>query len=171
MEAGNKTEQGIVRLGRILGAHGIRGWVKVRSDTEPPEAVLRYQPWLVGENLRTLVVREASESGGGLRVALEGVTDRTAAEALSGMDIAVLRGQLPEPPENQYYWTDLIGCVVTTVEGALLGEVTEMIETGANDVMRIDGDRERLVPFVPGRYVRHVDLDNRRIEVAWDPEF
>ncbi|MEJ8567573.1 ribosome maturation factor RimM [Elongatibacter sediminis] len=161
----------LVRLGRIAGPHGVRGWIKVRSDTEPPEAILQYQPWLVGPDRREMRVADVAPKGRSLRIALEGIDDRNAAEALVGADIAVPRDRLPPLPQDRYYWADLVGCTVVTADERVLGEVVEMIETGANDVMRVRGDRERLVPFVPEIYVSSVDLEARRVEVNWDPEF
>jgi len=79
--------------------------------------------------------------------------------------------QLPETVENEYYWSDLEGLDVHTTKGEVLGRVERLMETGANDVLVIRGDRERLVPFVQGQYVIRVDLEAGLIVVDWDPEF
>lgn len=102
---------------------------------------------------------------------IEGISDRDAAESLAGRKIAVYRDQLPDLPDSHYYWTDLIGLSVYNLDGLDLGSIKEMIATGANDVMRVQGDRERLIPFIQGEYVRQVDLVARRIVVNWDPDF
>lgn len=171
MTAGGDTDADVVRLGRIAGAHGIKGWVKVRSNTEPGEAILDYQPWLIGPELKETEVRQGSTHGAWILAELEGVTDRDAAEALAGHDIAARRSQLPALPADRFYWTDIVGSTVVTTEGVNLGTLVDLMETGAHDVMRVRGDRERLIPFVVDRYVRSVDLDAKRIEVDWDPEF
>lgn len=171
MAAGQAANGAIVRLGRIVAAHGIRGWVKVRSDTEPRDAILEYVPWLVGMPLRPLRVCDGMSHGSSVLAALEGIEDRATAESLIGQDIAVARGQLPELPPGRYYWADLLGSSVVTEDGVVLGTLSRMLETGANDVMCVRGERERLIPFVTGRYVRQVDADGKRIVVDWDPDF
>jgi 16S rRNA processing protein RimM len=158
-------------VGRIAGAHGIKGWVKIVSDTEPAESILAYQPWLLGPDRIEVRVQQGSSGGKWVLAAIDGITDRAAAEALAGQDIAVRRAQFPELPRGRYYWSDLLGCSVVTVAGVELGTVRDMIETGANDVMLVRGERERLIPFVMGHYVCSVDLDAKRIEVDWDPDF
>jgi 16S rRNA processing protein RimM len=102
---------------------------------------------------------------------LEGTDDRTQAEGLTGRQIAVYRDQFPDLPEDEYYWTDLLGLSVVLEDGRELGTLENMLATGANDVMVVRGERERLIPFVPGRYVKRVDVDGRRVVVDWDPDF
>ncbi len=171
MVRGREKENEFVRVGQVTSAHGVRGWIKVRSDTEPPEAILNYQPWLLGPGRTAVNVSEASERGGALLVLLDGVSDRSGAESLAGTEIAVLRRQFPDLPPGRYYWADLVGCEVVSVNGEPFGQIAEMVETGANDVMRVRGDRERLIPFVTDRYVQSVDLEAGRIVVDWDPDF
>jgi len=96
---------------------------------------------------------------------------REQAATLVGSQIFVSRDQLPATAEDEYYWSDLEGLEVKTTSGELLGRVEKLMETGANDVLVIRGNREHLVPFVPGQYVKHVDLEGGMIEVDWDPEF
>lgn len=86
-------------------------------------------------------------------------------------EIAVHRNQLTNAEPGEYYWVDLIGLKVVTLLGQELGEVSHLLETGANDVLVITGTRERLIPFVHGDVVRKIDLDNRLMTVDWDPEF
>jgi 16S rRNA processing protein RimM len=99
------------------------------------------------------------------------VNDRDEARVLVGADIAVDRCQLPALAKDEYYWNDLVGFDVVTQNGASLGRVTGLMETGANDVLVVSGDRERLVPFIRNRVVLEVDAEARRIEVDWDPDF
>ncbi len=101
---------------------------------------------------------------------LDGVTDRDAAAALAGCDVGVARDALPALDDGEYYWSDLIGLEVRSVDGVALGTVARMMETGANDVLVVDGERERLVPYLPGRVVRSVDLEAGTIEVDWHVE-
>lgn len=161
----------VVVLGHITGAHGIKGWIKLHSDTDPREEIFNHQPWLLGSGLRLTEVKQGRRQGKLLVAELSGVSDRDAAESLQGTQIAVYRDQLPELPDSQYYWADLIGLKVYNEDDVLLGTVKAMMATGANDVMVVAGDRERLVPFVPGQYVNRVDLDRGSVQVNWDPDF
>jgi 16S rRNA processing protein RimM len=160
-----------VLLGRISGAHGIRGWVKVHSDTDPRDAIFDYQPWQVGEKRQLVRIISGRIQGKYLVAELEGVSDRESAESLAGQQIVVFREQLPKLPDTQYYWSELIGLRVFGSTGQDLGVVTEMIATGANDVMRVRGERERLVPFIYGVYVSEVDVAAGRMVVNWDADF
>jgi len=160
----------IVQLGYIAGVHGVKGWVKVHSWTQPMDAILEYRPWLVGEELEAVELLDGRPQGKTLVAQLPGVNDPEAARAWVGRTIAVPRDQLPEPPQDQFYWSDLVGLEVRTAGGESLGRVASLIETGAHDVLVVRGDRERLIPFVPGRYVQRVALDEGLVEVDWDPE-
>lgn len=135
------------------------------------EAILQYQPWLLGEEKKPVKIEDGRVQGKGLAVLLPGFEDREQAAALVGTQIFVGRDQLPATAKNEYYWSDLEGLEVKTTLGQSLGRVAKLMETGANDVLVVRGDRERLVPFVQGQYVTRVDLEGGVIEVDWDPEF
>ena len=171
MDANLATQREVVLLGRITGAHGIRGWVKVHSDTDPRDAIFNYQPWLVGAGHVPVQIVQGREQGKYLVAQLDGVNDRTGAEGLAGQDIAVFRDQLPDLPDTQFYWADLSGLKVIDRDGTELGVIREMLATGANDVMVVQGDREQLIPFVWGDCVLAVDLDKGQVTVDWDPGF
>lgn len=162
-----------VLLGRIVGVFGVEGWVKLHSFTEPRENIFRYKPWTLrgpaGES--TVDTPQGRAQGKGVVARLSGIDDRDAAAALVGTEIWVPREALPRPRQGEYYWTDLEGMAVRTVEGVDLGRVSHLFATGANDVMVVQGDRERLIPFVVGLQVVAVDVDARCIEVDWDPAF
>lgn len=158
-------------LGHVAGAHGVSGWVKIHSRTEPREAIFDYEPWVVGEEREPVRVLQGTKHGNRLIALLDKADSREQAEALIGRPIAIRREQLPEPAAGQYYWADLEGLKVRLADGRELGVVERMLATGANDVMVVRGERERLIPFVPGRYVTDVDLDDGVIVVDWDPEF
>ena len=158
-------------LGYISAVHGIKGWVKVHSWTRPMEAILDYQPWLLGEDKRPVKIVDGRKQGKGLAALLPGIEDREQAATLVGSQIFVRRDQLPATAEDEYYWSDLEGLDVHTTKGEVLGRVERLMETGANDVLVILGEREHLVPFIQGQYVIRVDLEDGLIEVDWDPEF
>ena len=163
----------LVVLGRISGLFGLRGELKVNSFTEPPEGICEYMPWLLKRgNLVTehKVATGRRRGNAGVVVTLEGVADREGAQALIGAEIAVRRAQLPPPEDGRHYWIDLEGLKVVTEAGVVLGEVSHLFETGANDVIVVRGDRERLLPYVP-QVVKDVDLAARLMRVDWDPEF
>jgi len=158
-------------VGRVAGAWGIKGWVRVESFTEEPADILDYRPWLVEADGHWRAMRVAEYRAGRipLVVRLEDVNDRDAARALTGTRIAVDPGTLPRLPEGTYYWKDLRGLRVVTVDGAELGRVRTLMETGANDVLIVDGERERLIPWIPD-VIREVDLDGGLLRVNWHPD-
>lgn len=153
--------------------YGVKGWVRVFSYTAPRESILEYSPWLLRRDGRweSYEVEEARRHGKGVVARLAGIDDRDAAVALMGADIAVFREQLGELEAGEYYWTDLEGLEVVTTGGTTLGVIDHLVETGANDVMVVKGERERLLPFVKPDVVREVDLVSGRVVVDWDPEF
>lgn len=171
MSVQDSRQDPIVPLGYISGVHGIQGWVKVHSWTDPREAILDYQPWLVGEERTPVRIRAGRRSGKTVIVALPDVDDREKALDLVRKEIAVRRSQLPGLPKGEFYWTDLEGLLVVTTGGLELGRIARMMETGAHDVMVVEGEGQMLIPFVPGRYVKRVDLETGCVEVDWDPDF
>jgi 16S rRNA processing protein RimM len=163
-----------VILGKITGLYGVRGWVKVYSHTEPRANIVKYSPWLIrkpGADWQEITVRSGKAHGKGVVAQLQGVNDRDQAAQLMGAEIAVPRSQLPAAAEGEYYWADLVGLHVVNLEGVELGKVSHLMETGANDVLVVKGERERLIPFLQPDVVTEVDLDTGRIQVDWDPEF
>ncbi len=123
-----------------------------------------------GEETKTLDVHGRLQ-GRIVLAKLAGVETREDAEAYIGDKIYIRPEQLPALGEGEYYWSDLIGMEVESVQAEALGRVDEMLETGADDVMVIKGDRERLIPFVIDDIVREVDLNRRRIIVDWQPDY
>lgn len=162
-----------VVLGRVSGLFGVRGWVKVFSGTDPREGILDYSPWQlrVRDSWRDMKVEAGQRHGNNVVVKLSGVDDRDAAAALLEAEIAVWRKQLPRAKDDEIYWTDLEGLSVRTEAGLALGTVDHLLETGANDVLVVKGERERLIPFVRGEVVKQIDLERRVLVVDWDPEF
>lgn len=159
-----------ILIGRIAGVYGIKGWVKIVSYTRPIEQILAYSPWYIQRPgaLQALIVREKA-AGKSLRVALEGITDRDLARELVGSDIYIKRHQLEDLPEGQYYWADLIGLQVVNTDSRILGILEDIYETGANDVLVVQGGGQRhLIPLVWERYLLDVDLEQGIIRVDWE---
>ena len=165
--------EGMLVLGRISGLYGVQGWVKIYSFTDPRENILHYGRWRLLRNgqWQTAKVVEGKRHGKGVIARLDLFDDRERAREYIGAEIAVPRDALPPLPFGEYYWADLEGLRVETVEGVDLGVVDHLMETGANDVLVVEGERTRLVPFVQGSVVTSVDLDSGVIRVDWDPEF
>jgi 16S rRNA processing protein RimM len=151
----------------------VKGWVKVRSYTEPAEGILQYREWRIGSprgGVRTVRPVEGRRHGKLVVARIEGVVDREAAAALTHSEVSVLRSELPAAGDGQYYLADLVGCDVVTTGGHPLGRLDHFVETPANPVMVVVGEREHWLPLVPG-HVKGVDLGARRIVVDWDPDF
>ncbi|MBI1733326.1 MAG: 16S rRNA processing protein RimM [Gammaproteobacteria bacterium] len=163
-----------VVVGKIRGIYGVRGWFKVFSYTRPRENLLRFDPWMIQGPSGWVPCRVvgSGRSGGELTVQLDLAQTRTGAQKWIGMEIAIRRDQLPRLPAGQYYWSDLVGLRVRSRSGVEFGRVTELLETGANDVLAVAGAMGRiLIPFVPGRIVDSVDIAAGVILVDWDPEY
>ena len=161
-----------VKLGRVLGAAGLRGWLKVQSYTDPPENLLQHQVWELSDRegrRAPYTVAEAAFDGRWIRARLAGIEDRDAAQVLRGRDIEVARSALPPTAPREYYRDDLIGLRVCTRAGAELGRVSHFVEAPATAVMVVRGVREHWVPAVP-RYLLRVDLGRGEIEVDWPEE-
>lgn len=164
-----------VLVGRIVGLYGVHGWLKIESWTEPRLGIFAYQPWVLGaapnEEVSIAGVTGRAQ-GKGMVAQLPGIELREQAAALVGRDIYVARSALPPPATGEYYWTDLEGLAVFTLEGHALGRVNHLFATGANDVLVVrDDERERLIPFAQGPVVKSVDLATQRMLVDWDPDF
>lgn len=160
-----------VALGYISAVHGIKGWVKVHSWTRPMEAIFNYQPWLLGEEQKPVKIVDGRKQGKGLAALLPGIADREQAMLWVGQQISVNRDQMPATGKDEYYWSDLEGLEVHTLKGEVLGRVDRLMETGANDVLIIRGEREHLIPFIQGQFVMNIDLAGGRMDVDWDPDF
>ena len=168
-----KSTDSPIFLGRVSGLFGVRGWVKVFSETSPRENILRYDEWILRSNTaeRNCKVKQGKRQGKNVIALLEGVDDRTAAEALLGAEIFIRPDQLENLQSDEYYWSDLIGCRVINQQQEELGEVDHLLETGANDVMIVKRHgKEQLIPFVDP-WIVSVDIESRQIVVDWESDF
>jgi 16S rRNA processing protein RimM len=140
----------MVVMGRVTAPHGVLGWVRVQAFTEARDGLAEYPVWWLrgSDGWVRWKVEAVARHSQGLAAKLEGCDDRDAAEELAKLDIAVPRDALPETGAEEYYWADLIGLEVLNVQGEPLGTVVNLIATGANDVLVVQGDRERLIPFI-----------------------
>jgi len=167
------SSDALITLGTINGVYGVQGWVKVYSFTSPIENILKYKSWQLSQKNQNKTVRVESgkKHGKGIIAKLEGYNDRDQAAALLKSEIRVSKSLLPELPSGEYYWTDLIGLRVTNLANIDFGIVDHLFETGANDVMVVKGESERLIPFVQGQYIKEIDLKLGTVLVDWPEDF
>ncbi len=185
-----QDEAGLIVIGKIVGVHGIKGWLKILSFTRPRENIFNYGPWLIKRRLvkQSLVKQNISiplgnewqemellggkRQGKGLIASLEGITDRNEAMILVGSELAIDRDKLPAPKEGEFYWHDLINMQVINQQDEILGVVTELLETGANDVLVVEADKQRyLIPYVQDVYIKDIDTEQGVIQVDWQSDF
>ena len=168
------ASQRLIAVGRLHGAFGVRGEVKLESYTDPLRAIAGYQPWILRDARgveRACEGVRVREGGKGLIATLPGIADRDAADALRGTDVLVPRSALPPPAPGEYYWVDLEGLRVVNLEGADFGAVSHLFSTGANDVLVAVGERERMIPFLQPDVIRNVDFAAGVVTVDWDADF
>lgn len=173
--AENASPERVV-MGSLTSPYGVKGWLKVYSHTSPMEGILEYDRWTVDKDgvERVYEVLQGRRQGKGLVVQLAGVASREAAEALGGATIKLATDELPRLSAGEYYWYQLEGLKVTTIDGVELGRVDHLLETGANDVLVVKGGpdgKERLLPFLPDEVIERIDLETGEMRVDWDPEF
>jgi 16S rRNA processing protein RimM len=177
-----------VEVGRIIGAFGVQGGLKIKPISAEPQALFSSKRWFLQASdtprppgakaalpLPALLrVKQARDHGEGVVATVHEIEDRDAAQALAGARIFVPRASFPTPGEGEFYWVDLIGLDVVNRQGLVLGTVVGLIETGPHCVLRLqpaDADaEERLIPFVDA-YVDGVDLPGKRISVDWEADY
>jgi 16S rRNA processing protein RimM len=159
-------------MGRIVAPFGVRGSLKVEPYTAAANGLLAYPKWWIGDRSgwEQRTVAEARVQGGMVVARIEGCDDRDTAAALRGRSVGVSRPQLPATQANEYYWVDLIGLKVVNESGREFGDVVRILETGANDVLVVQGERERLIPFI-AEVIGTIDLQAGRMRVNWDADY
>jgi len=161
----------LMQLGFVGAPFGVRGWIKLRSHTDPPERLLEHRSLRIGRGdaWQSYRIEASGRSGGALTVKLAGVEDRDQAQALRGAQICVARSELPQRDDKDFYRADLIGCEVVNLEGIGLGVVQHFIESPAQVLMVVRGAQEFWIPAVT-QHLRRVDLAARRVVVDWNAE-
>lgn len=162
----------LVVMGRVAGAYGVKGWIRLQVFTERVDGLLDYPRWwLHGERgWEPADVEAGAAHGRALLAKLRGCDDREDAAARRGCEVAVPRAELPPAAEGEYYWSDLEGMQVGNLRGEALGVVAGLLETGANQVLVVRGERERLIPFV-GPVVKSVDVARGELLVDWEADY
>ena len=159
-------------MGYIAGAFGVKGWVKLQPLTAEPQNLLDYAGWWIedGAGWQYRKVERAEVHDRTVAAKLQGCDDRDVAVRYRGRQVAVPRAEFPQAGENEFYWADLVGLKVVNAEGEDLGTVSRVFETGANDVLVVEGERERLIPFTE-EVVSKVDLAGKLILVNWGADY
>lgn len=167
----SEDSSALIQLGTVGAPYGVRGWIKLRSHTDPPERLLEHRNLRIGRDgaWQSYRIEDSGRSGGALTVKLAGVGDRDQAQALRGAKVCVPRSELPQRDEKDFYRADLIGCNVVNLDGIELGAVRHFLETPAQVLMVVRGSREFWIPAVT-RYLRRVDLQARRVVVDWNAD-
>ncbi|MCL4168023.1 UNVERIFIED_CONTAM: hypothetical protein GTU68_008320 [Idotea baltica] len=169
----NAETDSLVVMGRIVAPYGVKGWVKVLPSTELIDGLLDYKTWQIGKDndWRAIKLKSGKVHNDVLVVKLEGVNDRDAAFACKGQQVAVPRGSLPTlDDDTEFYWSDLIGLAVKNQQNVDFGQVADVLETGANDVIVVKGEVDRLIPFTEQAVIA-VDLEKQTMLVDWDADF
>ena len=171
-----ETSEEFVPVGKISGAFGVQGWMKIFSFTEPRNNILKYSPIYISRKGEWIEVKVSGGrvQGKGVVIGLVDVTDRDQVLALIGSELAIKKAQLKPTNKDEFYWSDLIGLTVVNVKDEQLGQVTSLLETGANDVLVVQNKQtntEQLVPFVMDKVVQLVDMDNKLIKVDWELDY
>ena len=173
-----------IEVGRIQDAWGVKGWFRVLPHSADPQALFSCKRWFIlpserGEKTFTgvlkLAIREAKTHSDSVVATAQAIDDRSAAETLKGARIFISRSSFPTVDKDEFYWVDLIGLNVVTREGIQLGEVKELLSTGAQTVLVMEYElegktQERMIPFV-ANFVDDVDLSARKITVDWQPDY
>ncbi len=152
----------------------MRGWVRVYSFTQPRENIIQYKPWYLRRDngdWREAELEQGRAHGKGVVARLADCADRDQAQLLMGYEIGIREDRLPTLRPGEHYWKDLVGLQVLNIDGEDFGKVDHLLETGANDVLVVKGERQRLVPFVMKQVIVEVDLEQGLIRVDWDKDF
>ena len=171
----------MIVLGRIIGPFGVHGWVKVHAFGDDPDAWSTMPQWWLSAKAdaepgkwQPYALSEATLHGKGLVARLERVGDRSAAEAIAGLYVGAPREALPQTAADEYYWADLVGLDVVNTQGERLGKVSELLSSGANEVLCVrDGEHERLLPFVAHvvKRVERLEGGGGVISVDWGADW
>jgi len=166
----DNAESDYLVVGKMGSTYGVQGWLKILSYTEKVNNILGFDPWYIedGVNWKAVHIEESREHGKGIIVKFAGLNNPETARLWSGKKIAILRSQLPALPKNEYYWSDLKNLTVIDQHGKTLGKIIYLIETGSNDVLVVKGDKEYAIPYLPGRVVKDINLDDGVMHVDWE---
>ncbi|WWO97252.1 MAG: ribosome maturation factor RimM [Candidatus Dasytiphilus stammeri] len=163
-------------LGKIGSAYGVRGWIKLISFTQNKKNIFFYQPWFIINEYYCnqwikIELEKWYEKPHGFIIKLKGINDREKAKKFNNYDIMIESSQLPTLEEGEYYWKDIIGCVIITADGNQLGKVVRLFSTISYDIMVVKVNRykikEILIPFIKNKVVSKINLISKFISITW----
>ncbi|MCK5898458.1 MAG: ribosome maturation factor RimM [Methylococcales bacterium] len=162
----------MITLGKISGVFGVQGALKIFSFTHPNENILNYPTWILEKDDKQteVIVVRGKRQGKAIVARLKNISDRDEALTLVGSEIKIHKSSLPATEKDEYYWHDLIGLNVETLEGIVLGKVDSILETGANDVLIVKGEKECLIPFLQPQVIVNINLQTGLMRVDWDSD-
>ncbi|CAD83693.1 16S rRNA processing protein [Candidatus Blochmanniella floridana] len=175
----NSTPINPIVIGRIKGAYGILGWVKILSFTEKIEDIFVYNPWFIFFRSKWKVIKLEYwrlMNNKNYIVKFFNVSDRNHAMALSQHNLVVESIQFPKLyNKDEYYWKDIIGCKIMTINGKCLGRVISIIDTKAHDILVVRSEEygftkyvDCLIPFILKKIIKDVDLIKNIVVVDWE---
>jgi 16S rRNA processing protein RimM len=159
-------------IGQINGLFGVQGWVKIFSHSYPRKNILTYKPWHIKVDgvWTTLEFVKGRVQGKTIVAQLKAVDNREVAQNYIGTDLYIEKSQLPKLRKGEYYWDELIGLEVSNTNSVVLGKIAYMVDTGANNVMVINGKKEHWVPYIKP-FLISIDMNTKKILVDWDEDF
>lgn len=160
-------------IGRFGRPHGIKGFVTVHSFTEPRDNILRYTNWhvFINSNWQPIKLLCAEVQSKSIIAQVEGYPERETVARLTNIEIAVQKEQLEELQSGEYYWHQLMGMDVVNAKGEPFGKVIDILPTGSNDVLVVQGEKRHLIPYLPGKFILEVNSNQQLITVDWDMDF
>ena len=163
---------GKIKTGRFGKTHGIKGWLRIISFTDPPEKIFTYQPWYIKKEQQWQQVHfeNNQQHGKSYIVKLPNIDTPETAQSYVNLDIWIDHQQLPKLPKGEYYWSDLEGLQVINQSDQILGTVNHLMATGANDVLVVKNGKKHLIPYIDDVIIK-VDLKEQVIRVNWDADF
>ena len=156
---------GRILIGKISGCFGVKGWLKVFSYSNPRENIVSYNNWIIDNKLFESI--QAKKQGKLIVAKLVGIDDKDAAQAMIGQKIEIEKQQLAQLDDGHYYWHDLEGLEVSNTNGIAFGQLESVLETGANDVIFVKGERTRVIPYILDTVILKVDLEQKTMLVDW----
>lgn len=167
------NQENWIIVGRFGRPHGIKGFVTVHSFTEPRDNILRYTDWhaYIDKKWQPIKLLNLEVQNKSIIAQIEGYPEREIVARLTNIEIAVQRDQLDELKSGEYYWHQLIGMNVVNSKGESFGKVTEIIPTGSNDVLVVEGEKRHLIPYLPGQFILDINNSQQLITVDWDLDF
>ncbi|MBT3993940.1 MAG: ribosome maturation factor RimM [Gammaproteobacteria bacterium] len=161
-----------INIGKVIGLHGVKGWLKILSFSSPPENIFNYKSLIISNKYINQIfhIEDSRKQGKKILIKLDNIDDRTSAESLKESDIYIQRSDLPHLSEDTYYWEDLLGFNVFNQNNIKIGNVDSFIETGSNDVLIVKTTKNKniLIPFIMNKSIKVVNIESHYITVDWE---